>query len=145
MNDLTFSILRILYLIGLWLFVVFTILLIRKDIFTSKIRVKDKKHSDNKNNVNSLEILAGPLKGTVIPLTDAEIIIGRDPRNTIVINDDHLSARHAALRKQNERWYIEDLESRNGTVLNNKPVNAPVEIFRGAKAKLGKTVIRFVK
>src|SRR5262245_12574947 len=47
--------------------------------------------------------LAGPLKGTTILLTDVETIIGRDPGNTVAINDPLVSRRHCCIRNETVR------------------------------------------
>src|SRR5262245_23473126 len=65
--------------------------------------------------------IAGPLKGTTIPLTDAETIIGRDPANTVAINDPLVSRRHCSIRHSGTQIQLSDLESLNGTFVNGVP------------------------
>ena len=47
-----------------------------------------------------------------------EIIIGRNAENDIVIENLAVSKLHARIVKQDEAYYIEDLNSTNGTYLN---------------------------
>src|SRR5215831_14268160 len=70
-----------------------------------------------------LVAVAGPLKGTTIPLTGIETIIGRDAGNTVAINDPLVSRRHCSIRNSGTQVDISDLESLNGTFVNGVPVH----------------------
>ena len=52
----------------------------------------------------------------------AEITIGRNENNDIYINNLGVSKKHARIVRQNGSYIIEDLQSTNGTFLNNKRV-----------------------
>ena len=55
--------------------------------------------------------------------TDKEMItIGRNNNSDIQINNLGASKKHAAISRQNGSYFIEDLNSTNGTLLNNEPV-----------------------
>ncbi|PYQ38210.1 MAG: sigma-54-dependent Fis family transcriptional regulator [Acidobacteria bacterium] len=70
-----------------------------------------------------LVVTAGPAKDTVIPLTQEEASIGRDPNNAVAISDPSVSRKHCLLRREADgRFQIADLESRNGTVVNGVTV-----------------------
>jgi transcriptional regulator with GAF, ATPase, and Fis domain len=70
-----------------------------------------------------LVVTAGPAKDTVIPLTQEEASIGRDPNNAVAISDPSVSRKHCLLRRETDgRFQIADLESRNGTVVNGVTV-----------------------
>lgn len=51
-----------------------------------------------------------------------QLTIGRRPDNNIVVDDRHVSGRHAVVGCEQGRYYVEDLKSSNGTLLNGKPV-----------------------
>jgi pSer/pThr/pTyr-binding forkhead associated (FHA) protein len=51
----------------------------------------------------------------LLPVTS----IGRHSGNTIVLNDGFVSGRHAVLAQRESGWWLEDLGSRNGTLLNS--------------------------
>jgi len=54
---------------------------------------------------------------------DSKVItIGRSKSNDIVLNEQLVSRKHAELRKEGMNYYIVDLESANGTVLNDSPI-----------------------
>ncbi len=86
-------------------------------------------------------ITKGPRAGTTIPLTGATITIGRAHDSTLVLDEDVASARHARLVHHNGQWFIEDLESTNGTYLDRTKVTSPMPVPIGAPVRIGKTVL----
>lgn len=68
-----------------------------------------------------------------------EIILGRDPGCDIPLIDDTVSTRHAQLTYHHGQWWLEDLESMNGTVLNEMPVSMPTVITSGDEIMCGAT------
>ncbi len=69
-----------------------------------------------------LLVIAGPSKDSTIPLPDGEATVGRDPANVVAVIDPSVSRKHCLLRREDGRFQIKDLESRNGTVVNGLPV-----------------------
>lgn len=69
-----------------------------------------------------LLVLSGPLKDSTIPLSDPEISIGREASNGIALSDPSVSRRHFLLRRQEENFQLQDLGSRNGTLVNGGAV-----------------------
>ncbi len=67
--------------------------------------------------------------------------IGRGDRCAIRLQDTYVSQVHARLYGKNGAWYVEDLGSTNGTLLNDRRVEAPVEVHAGDVLKIGKTVL----
>jgi pSer/pThr/pTyr-binding forkhead associated (FHA) protein len=72
-----------------------------------------------------------------------ENIIGRAAENTIPIVDETVSTRHARLAFYKGQWLLEDLGSRNGTQVNDIPVNGPMVLTDGDRIQLGKVVAGF--
>ena len=56
----------------------------------------------------------------VFPLNTRHATIGRATDNTIQLPDDMVSKHHAVLVQTGETWTIEDLQSRNGVMVNGK-------------------------
>lgn len=68
--------------------------------------------------------ITGPHPLTV-ELTES-VVIGRDPRCGVVLDDVTVSRRHAELRRDGNLVVLEDLGSLNGTYLNRSPVQRAV-------------------
>ena len=64
---------------------------------------------------------SGLESGRSVPL-GPDVILGRAPDSHVRLNDSLVSARHARLRRRDGRWYIEDLNSTNGTLVNQQPL-----------------------
>jgi pSer/pThr/pTyr-binding forkhead associated (FHA) protein len=68
--------------------------------------------------------------------------IGRTLTNTVVIEDAFASAEHAVLSLRSGRWWLEDLESKNGTRLNGERLNAPAIVATGDEVGVGGVRLR---
>ena len=70
-----------------------------------------------------------------------EIILGRNPECDIAINDATASARHAKLSYHHNQWWIEDLNSTNGTKLNKENLTLPTVLTSDDEIQCGKTKV----
>jgi len=72
-----------------------------------------------------------------------EHVLGRYPSNDIVIPDPYVSRRHAKLFFKDGNWFIEDLDSTNGTIVNNEDIRdkGPVVLVENAEIIIGLTVL----
>ena len=68
--------------------------------------------------------------------------VGRSPSNTIVIPDTYASAQHSLLTWREGQWWLEDLDSRNGTLLNGTPIGDPTVISTGDVIGVGRTHLK---
>ncbi|MDY7095358.1 MAG: adenylate/guanylate cyclase domain-containing protein [Acidobacteriota bacterium] len=63
------------------------------------------------------------------PLLDRELLMGRGTENDVVLSDFSVSRRHAVIRPRQGQWWVHDLASTNGLVLNGKTVSeAPLSV-----------------
>ena len=78
------------------------------------------------------------------PVGDAQPLLtfGRASGNTVVIDDPSISRFHARLRWERDRAILEDLESRNGSLLNGAPVRGPEAVRPGDVITLGRVDLR---
>ncbi len=58
-----------------------------------------------------------------IELGDKPLTVGRSPEADIIVFDDRASRIHCGLRFWDGEYYVKDLKSKNGTLLNDKPVD----------------------
>jgi len=74
----------------------------------------------------------------IVALEDgAEIVFGRQADCTVVVEDDALSRRHAAVRRRGDTVIVEDLGSRNGTRINGTPITGSRRVAAGDVVALG--------
>jgi serine phosphatase RsbU (regulator of sigma subunit) len=69
------------------------------------------------------------------------LVVGRSSKADLVLSDRFLSRLHARFFLEGETWYVEDLGSRNTTLLNGRPVASPMHLASGDLVKLSETVI----
>jgi len=69
--------------------------------------------------------------------------LGRATDNTLMLSDPFASAHHALILWREGQWWIEDLDSHNGTLLNKKPLNTPAALSSGDEIQIGETTLRF--
>jgi pSer/pThr/pTyr-binding forkhead associated (FHA) protein len=72
----------------------------------------------------------------------ADFTAGR--QGTLPINDEHASGQHALFQFAHGLWYVEDLNSTNGTWLNGRRIFSSQRLKKGDKVKIGRTVVTVV-
>lgn len=71
-----------------------------------------------------------------------EATLGRSSSNEIVINDPNASRRHAQIARRSGEWWIVDLGSTNGTLVNEVLIKER-RLIPGDRIKLGATELEF--
>jgi transcriptional regulator with GAF, ATPase, and Fis domain len=69
-----------------------------------------------------LLVISGPAQGSTFEICGPEAFLGRQPGNQVVIPDLTLSRRHSLIFQRDDRWWIRDLGSQNGTFVNGSPI-----------------------
>jgi len=82
-----------------------------------------------------------PSPGSVFVL-DAVTTLGRDVNNAIVVDDPFASTDHAVLTFRGRTWYVEDLDSTNGTYVNGGRVEGLAPIGFGDELQIGRVRLR---
>jgi pSer/pThr/pTyr-binding forkhead associated (FHA) protein len=75
----------------------------------------------------------------LIHFTVSEVLIGRDPACDCPLEDDAVSARHARLIHHHNQWWLEDLGSMNGVLLNRQKLALPTVVMNGDEFSCGET------
>lgn len=91
----------------------------------------------------SLRIVKGPDKNKEIAVKETPVLIGRDPLSPIRIQSKKVSRQHAVLSYHDHRFYIKDLESTNGTLVNHNKTTESI-IKNGDVVQFGDVVCRFI-
>jgi pSer/pThr/pTyr-binding forkhead associated (FHA) protein len=79
----------------------------------------------------------------VYGLKKESCFIGRSPSVEVSLADETVSVVHARLWKQSGRWWLEDLDSRNGTLLNQIPVTKRTLLCAGDRIRVGRILLEF--
>ncbi|MGC4175319.1 FHA domain-containing protein FhaB/FipA [Demequina sp.] len=169
MSQLSVTLLRLGFLVLLWLLVLSSIGVLRADLYGTRVTargrgrkakaqpdaVAEKTAAPTRGGTGvrpqdeatpaRLHVSSGPLKGTTLPLGSAPVLIGRAPTCTLVIDDDYASARHCRIFFEAGGWKVEDLGSTNGTFLGNQRVTDPVPLRRGDQVRIGATTVELAQ
>jgi hypothetical protein len=71
-----------------------------------------------------------------------ELTVGRAEGCGVALPEDtFVSQLHARVFRRNGSFYVEDLGSTNGTFLNRKPVTTAVQLRKGDRLQVGKTLL----
>ncbi len=91
----------------------------------------------------NLSVERGPkeLRGVSI-VVRGPIIVGRSPSADIVIGAGYVSARHARFSLMGQNLFVEDLNSTNGTYVNNQRINGPTALRNNDVVSVGDVSIR---
>jgi len=82
----------------------------------------------------------GEGKESIQHFSQSEIMIGRDTNCDLSMMDEALSAHHARLTYHHGQWWLEDLNSTNGTFLNREKLTTPAVVITGDHFKCGNTL-----
>ena len=69
-----------------------------------------------------------------------QVVVGRkrlEDVNIVLSHEQSVSARHRAISRDNERFFIEDLGSSNGTYLNGRRITGRTGLTSGSTVRLG--------
>ena len=80
--------------------------------------------------------------GAELRLEGDVLSLGRSPDNHIVVNDKRVSRRHSVLKREGTHYVLEDLDTSNGTFVNNQRIQRH-ELVQGDVIKLGQTYFTY--
>jgi diguanylate cyclase (GGDEF)-like protein len=86
----------------------------------------------------------GPDIGRRIPLVDSQYIVGRDADAGLVVSRSSVSRSHARLFVDDDsNWWVEDLNSTNGTFVNEQRVRAQ-QLNDADQVRFGDAIYKFL-
>jgi len=92
----------------------------------------------------SLVLIAGKPLGKRFPIVPPEVVIGRSGEVDVRVDTTHISRRHAVIKIEDNKVFIEDLGSTNGTFVNDVRVKAPIQLKEGDHIRCGKTIFKYI-
>lgn len=166
MGELTLLLLRLGFLVLLWVFVFAIVYALRSDLFGQRARRLPAQQAAafpaaasaasapapiteptahrappqaGATTAKRLVITSGPREGVEIDLPAEQLTIGRSGESGLVIRDDYTSTHHARLMLWNDQWVVQDLDSTNGTFLDGARVTVPTPVPLGTPVTIGTT------
>lgn len=88
-----------------------------------------------------LDIIQGPDAGATFKPEETSFIIGRGRTNRIILLDSKVSSRHSQIECRGGQYLVRDLDSTNGTFVNEQPVREQALVL-GDQIRVGQSVIR---
>ncbi|QXM06399.1 FHA domain-containing protein [Crassaminicella indica] len=85
-----------------------------------------------------------PFKIKEVYTLDATMTIGRKKENDVVINDPYISNQHLKIILDEGEYFVEDLDSANGTYLNGDRIIDAVKLKNGDRIKFGQVEFLYV-
>ena len=76
-------------------------------------------------------------------LEGERLVVGSAPDSDVVVGDASVSRIHVLLHQLNGRWFIEDCGSRNGTVVNGRPLTSLHPLRPNDEIRLGRARLVF--
>ena len=141
MFELISQVLRYVFIILIYLFIFSILRLMYLDVksMTSGGGSLDEAYLKVVNRLDSLNF-----KIQEYYVIEGDISLGRSSRNDVVIKDKFVSKNHLLIREKNQRYYLEDLGSANGTFLNGVKIDPNELIELQNNDKIGVGFIQFI-
>jgi len=89
-----------------------------------------------------LTIETGPDAGHSHRVGDHALRLGRSPDNDIILRDPATSGHHARVERRGDQFWIVDLGSTNGTLVNGEPIQEK-ELNNGDRVTIGQNAVQF--
>ena len=90
----------------------------------------------------SLAVIKGARAGYIYHLEKPYILIGRG-KVDLIIPDKEISRKHVAIEVRNDKIFLRDLGSTNGTIINNNKVSI-IEVMDQTEFKIGQTTLMVI-
>jgi pSer/pThr/pTyr-binding forkhead associated (FHA) protein len=164
MSELTLTLIKLGFLLLLWIFAFAIASAIRSDLFGVRPRpapaakptptpaaatpppapAPPKPVKLNRGAPTSMVVVEGPDAGRQLGLTRA-LTMGRGDDNDLALTDEYASTRHARLVPHDGQWYVEDLGSTNGTYVAGARIARPTPVGTKSTIRIGRTVVELRK
>lgn len=132
MSAILLLVLRLLLAVLLYAFVGWALYIIWRDL---------RQQSTSLNETKIPQVGLYPqAESNLLPATynSREVLIGREASCDFTLQDPAISSRHARLFYLQDQWWIEDLNSTNGTYLNDHLLETATVITHGDRLQFGK-------
>lgn len=122
--------LRILLALALYGFIGWIMYILYMDLRTSSAKL-------NRRRIPEIILALEEESDNAFTFSIPSVTIGRDPKCDLNVQDETVSSLHARVAYHHNQWWIEDMQSTNGTFLNDERVFTPIVIISGDELRLG--------
>jgi hypothetical protein len=139
MTGIILLVIRTALALAIYVFLGWALITIWQDL-----RQQKKNHKDQQTPEICIEVHIGEdiqkhlYKGT-------EVVIGRDPTCECKLPSETVSARHARFSFHHGQWWLEDMNSTNGTLLNEEPLSTSIVVVPGDMIHCGDIQINILE
>lgn len=140
--EIVLFLIRLAVLASLYVFLVAVFLTIRYEFSLIPSRQDERESTLLRSKLVVLDAGETEMAAGDILRLEARTSIGRSLENTIVLLDSSVSARHATLIYQDDRWWLQDSNSTNGTTLNGNLIKSKSLVHQHDVVGLGQIQLR---
>ena len=151
MSELSLTLLRLGFLVALWLFVFVILGAMRRDLggdvrapraaTTARTREAKPRRVRGMSRRTELRVTRSGGEREVLVLEQSDVTFGRGADNTVVLDDDYTSTHHARVTRGANGWTVEDLGSTNGTWIDRKRITSTSPLRDGMVIRIGRTEV----
>jgi pSer/pThr/pTyr-binding forkhead associated (FHA) protein len=135
-------VLRVLIIVIIYIIIFWALRIMYKDIkggnrrrrASRQLGLEVIKVGDNKSNLKV---------GSVIPI-HSKMTVGRKEDNLLVLHDQYVSGHHAVIFIKNNEYFIKDLDSTNGTLLNGTRLDKVLALNVDDEIIIGEYVFKVI-
>ncbi len=146
MPEIVYVVLKYATLLALYVFIVVVVRSLYIDLLPRERRVKAtsaKAARLKKATTPWLKVMSEGKTAAKRYNLGAETVAGRDANCQICLEDEFVSQLHARVVNNQGHYILEDLGSTNGTFVNGRKINYPVDLRHGDRIKIGGTLLEF--
>ncbi|PID50868.1 MAG: FHA domain-containing protein [Propionibacteriales bacterium] len=154
MTDFLVTVIKVLFLALLWLFILSAAHVIRSDLYGREVSAKDIAKDETaprkplkvrkRGKPTHLALLMDGKVHLTYQLGDYSLDIGRDPACAVHIDEQFASGRHAVVQPSGINFVVEDLQSTNGTYVNEGLISEPTLLTTKDLIRIGRTELKLV-
>jgi pSer/pThr/pTyr-binding forkhead associated (FHA) protein len=132
--------LRTLAAVSLYAFLGWALFLLWKSLRQDALEIASRQVKP----LSLLVVLPDETEPVLLHFTSNDVAIGREMDCECQLQHGTVSARHARLMYHHNQWWLDDLQSTNGTKLNDELVQTPTIVVNGDTIKCGEAILTVI-
>jgi pSer/pThr/pTyr-binding forkhead associated (FHA) protein len=139
MTGVILLLIRTILALTLYAFLGWAFITIWRDLRQQKTTVQNQQPPEISLHIqNGDEVVSQLFRGS-------EVTLGRDPNCECTLSSETVSARHARFTFHHSQWWLEDLQSTNGTIINGQPLTTAIVVIPGDQIHCGDIQINILE